>query len=208
MNELTFATKRAYQGFLRLTRKGFASVGITAARFDMLLAIRGSLRRNCRGPGVMQYELVHALGVCKSVVSRMLGSLEKLGLVERFFDEDDQRYLGVSLTDRGESVFFAARDLLMRAVRHVVVTAVCFGQRRARSEQQARVHWMRAHLSAMRVYFGDRAPLEYDWAAPDRWNCEYGAPAAMLREWTPHASVARGRSPHVEAAVHATACAS
>jgi hypothetical protein len=50
MNAITFATKRAYHAFLRLTRRGLAAVGLTAARFDMLLAaqrrvLRAALRQ-------------------------------------------------------------------------------------------------------------------------------------------------------------------
>jgi hypothetical protein len=34
MNAIAFGTKRAFHSFLRVTRRGFASVGLTAARFD------------------------------------------------------------------------------------------------------------------------------------------------------------------------------
>jgi len=190
MNEIAFATKRAYQGFLRLTRKGFASAGLTAARFDMLLVIRGSVRR---GAGqllgaIMQEELPIALGVSRSVVSRMLRSLEERGLVERYILEEDQRCRIVQMTEEGEAAFLAARDLLMRCVQRVVVTAVCFGRPRAAKEQVARLHHLASCLAALRVYFGDRAPLDYDFAEPPPYLREWGTPAMMLRDWTPSAS--------------------
>jgi DNA-binding MarR family transcriptional regulator len=182
MNEYTFATKRAYHGFLRLTRKGFASVGITAARFDMLLVIRESLRRDGAGCGVAQSELPLVLGVSKSVVSRMLASLEGLGLVQRFDDDLDGRCRGVMLTDSGEAVFCAAKALLMRSVQRVVVTAVCFGRHAARRERQGRLRALGSYLTALRVYLGDSAPLEYDWAKPRPWRRIPGTPARMLRD--------------------------
>jgi DNA-binding MarR family transcriptional regulator len=190
MNEIAFATKRAYQGFLRLTRERFAAAGLTAARFDMLLVIRGSVRRRS-GPllgAIMQEELPVALGVSKSVVSRMLRALEQRGLVERFILEEDQRCRIVQMTDQGEAAFLAARDLLMRCVQRVVVTAVCFGQRPGAKEQRARVRHLVAYLAALRVYFGDRAPLEYDFAGPPPYLREWGTPAIMLRDWTPSAA--------------------
>ena len=44
MNAIAFGTKRAFHGFLRVTRKPFASLGLTAARFDMMSALWGGPR--------------------------------------------------------------------------------------------------------------------------------------------------------------------
>jgi DNA-binding MarR family transcriptional regulator len=185
MNAITFATKRAYHGFLRLTRKGLAAVGLTAARFDMLLAIRGSVRKDENYAfGIAQGDLSRALGVSKSVVSRMLKSLEALELVMRC-QGDDRRYKAVWMTEKGEAVFRAARDMLMRSVQRVVLTAVCFGQRFDRKEHRARLHQLGSYLTALRVYLGDKAPVVHDWTQPPPFLREYAPPAIMLRDWQP-----------------------
>ena len=185
MNPITFGTKRAYQGFLRFTRKAFASVGLTAARFDMLLAIRGSVRHESHAAqGIGQYELPRVLGVSKSVVSRMLKALVELGLVQwcRSFD---RRYHEVWITEEGEAIFRAARDLLMRCVQRVVTTAVCFGRRRDDQATKAQLQQLTNFLAALRVHFGDTAPLEYDWSKRAPLMRTWGPPAMALRDWMP-----------------------
>ena len=66
-------------------------------RFDMLLAIRGSMHGDDDIGGTEQCELRRVLGVTAGVVSRMLKALEKLGLVQRARG-DDRRYKGVWLS--------------------------------------------------------------------------------------------------------------
>jgi DNA-binding MarR family transcriptional regulator len=165
MNGVTFATKRAFHGFLRFTRKGFASVGLTAARFDMLLAIRGSMHGGNDIGGIMQYELRRVLGVTAGVVSRMLKALETLGLVQRARG-DDRRYKGVWLTREGEARLLAARQLLMRSVHRIVVTAICFGRHHQWTQRVQHVMGLQWYLGALRRDFGDTAPLTHDWGRP------------------------------------------
>ena len=165
MNGIAFATKRAFHGFLRFTRKGFASVGLTAARFDMLLAIRGSMHGDDEVGGIMQCELPRALGVTAGVVSRMLKALEKLGLVQRARG-DDRRYKGVWLSAKGAACFQAARHLLMRSVQRVIVTAICFGRHREWTQRVQHVMQLQSYLGALRRDFGDAAPLSHAWARP------------------------------------------
>ena len=78
MNAIFFGLKRAYHGTLRIYRHALARQGLTAARFDLLYAAR-EYRRH----GVRQSSLRRALGVSAPTVSRMVASLEALGLLRR-----------------------------------------------------------------------------------------------------------------------------
>jgi DNA-binding MarR family transcriptional regulator len=97
MHMAFFALKRAYQGTLRLTRVALAEMGLTAARFDMLFALQEYRR------GLLQSSLLRVLGVGRTTVSRMLGALEKLGLVKRTIVKRDRRRKRVELTPLGRS---------------------------------------------------------------------------------------------------------
>ena len=98
MDEVFFAVKRAFHASLRVTRRALAALGLTAARFDLLLALYEG-----EEDGTKQRELVRDLGVSASVVSRMLKALEGLGLVSRWSDCCDRRRRWVMLTAEGLS---------------------------------------------------------------------------------------------------------
>jgi DNA-binding MarR family transcriptional regulator len=111
MNAIFFGLKRAYHGTLRVTRRGLSRIGLTAARFDMLHALpHGGFRA---GKGTLQSLLRRRLGVSRPTVSRMLASLEELGLVTRKRHPLDRRQVFVALT-------LAGRRLLRRAKRAFV----------------------------------------------------------------------------------------
>jgi DNA-binding MarR family transcriptional regulator len=97
MHSAFFALKRAYHGTLRLTRVALAEIGLTAARFDMLFALR-EFRR-----GLLQGSLLRVLGVGRTTVSRMLAALEKLGFVKRTVVKRDRRRKRVELTPAGRA---------------------------------------------------------------------------------------------------------
>src|SRR5215469_1809792 len=63
MNQIFFASKRAFHGVLRVMRKPLRSLGLTAARFDMLFALMGGGPEQARF-GKTQSELRRSLGVC------------------------------------------------------------------------------------------------------------------------------------------------
>jgi DNA-binding MarR family transcriptional regulator len=108
MHKVFFGLKRAHHSVLRITRTALARMGLTAARFDLLYAVRE--RRN----GVDQRNLQRRLGVGRSTVSRMLASLEKLGLVRRSVAGHDRRRKVVQLTTRGRwRIGFAHRNLTL-----------------------------------------------------------------------------------------------
>ncbi len=95
MHRIFFGLKRAHHGTLRVTRKVLAAMGLTAARFDLLYAVKKQRR------GMIQSALRKVLGVSRATVSRMLASLEELGLVRRTLYEGDRRQKFVALTGKG-----------------------------------------------------------------------------------------------------------
>jgi DNA-binding MarR family transcriptional regulator len=163
MNAIAFGTKRTFHGFLRVTRKALASVGLTAARFDLmqpLLATYGGAVYSVR-----QSKLRRELGVTAGVVSRMLRALEALGLVERTRDYDRRQRI-VTLTARGKDCLRRARRLLLRGVQRIVCDAICFG--RSRDPQwYIDMDALEGYLQALRRDFGDTATLYYPWGHPD-----------------------------------------
>jgi DNA-binding MarR family transcriptional regulator len=106
MHAIFFGLKRAHQGTLRITRGVLAALGLTAARFDMLYALKESRH------GALQSALRKVLGVSRATVSRMLASLEELGLVRRTVSMKDRRQRLVELTTKGRwRIAFAHRQL-------------------------------------------------------------------------------------------------
>jgi DNA-binding MarR family transcriptional regulator len=107
MNATFFGLKRAFHGTLRVTRRGLARLGLTAARFDLLYVVLTG------GTAMLQRDLREALGVSAPTVSRMLASLEELGLLRREPLEGDRRHRSITLTKEG-------RRCIQRAIRHFV----------------------------------------------------------------------------------------
>ena len=121
MNVLFFGLKRAFHGTLRVVRRPLARLGLTAARFDLLYIVLKE------GGILFQRELQRALGVAAPTVSRMLASLEELGLVTREVAEDDLRQRYVVLTKAGRRTVIRTARLLLRsgAVQLAIDSALC-----------------------------------------------------------------------------------
>jgi DNA-binding MarR family transcriptional regulator len=167
MNAVAFGAKRVFHGFLRVMRKPLASVGLTPARFDMLYAMfsRGGRERTRRS--ITQSALRRELGVCASVVSRMVRKLEQLRLVVRERGAFDRRQILIRLTDRGWERIEGVQRWLLRAVMRLVLEAICFGKH---SDPFARLHHMESlegYLRVLRDNFFDTATLYYSWGHPD-----------------------------------------
>ena len=169
MHAIIFGTKRAFHAALRVTRKPLHSMGLTAARFDLLSALlSGAEVGGIRGIGTLQSELRRMLGVTASVVSRMLQSLEQLGLVTRRRPEyGDRRQREVHLTERGWTCIREARQTLLRAVGRLVCAAICFGRHRDPGRRLVSLDTLEGYLKALQTYFGDGATLYYPWGHPD-----------------------------------------
>jgi DNA-binding MarR family transcriptional regulator len=168
VNEITFGTKRAYQGFLRVTRRQLVDVGLTAARFDLL-----SVLVSCGGgelctPGMRQSEIRRMLGVTAPVVTRMVRALVGLGLVQRWREQyGDRRQVRVGLTRAGRRCILKARKVMLPAMKRTVYRAICFGEHRNAQARFVHMAHLEDYLGALRRRFRDTAGLCYPWGHPD-----------------------------------------
>jgi DNA-binding MarR family transcriptional regulator len=169
MNAIFFASKRAFHGVLRVTRKSLRGLGLTAARFDLLYALMPSRGEDLTIRAKLQSSLRRILGVSASVVSRMLQSLEKLGLVtrERPARRGDRRQRLVRLTAVGIECITAAHRMLLRAAKRLVCEAICFGKHRDARARFIHMAQLESYLNAMRAHYGDSARLSYPWHPDD-----------------------------------------
>ena len=168
VNAITFGTKRAFHGFLRVTRKPLLGMGLTAARFDLLSVLVHSRPSRYAMAGVRQSHIRRALGVTAPVVTRMLRALEGLGLVKRWREIVwDRRQIRVALTEAGERCILWARKVMLRAMRRMVNVAICFGQHRDSDARLRHMETLESYLRALRRQFGDKARLYYRWGHPD-----------------------------------------
>jgi DNA-binding MarR family transcriptional regulator len=165
MHTIFFGLKRAHHSTLHLTRAALARMGLTAARFDLLYAVKQN--RNC----VTQTGLCRLLGVCRATVSRMLASLEKLGLVRRSISLVDRRRKEVHLTNRGRwRIARAHREFTRSGWAQLAVDSAlgAEGQMyRWYDEDDCReaTSLLESLLGYIRKAFGDRARLVYPWSA-------------------------------------------
>jgi DNA-binding MarR family transcriptional regulator len=114
MHAILFGLKRAYWGSVARSRRPLREhrPHLTAARFDLLLAVRSNPLKF-----VWQSELQRVLGVCRPVVTRMVKSLVELGWLTRERSAIDRRTYDVQLTDEGEKVIDWALHRFVRSVR-------------------------------------------------------------------------------------------
>jgi DNA-binding MarR family transcriptional regulator len=161
MHAIFFGLKRAHHGTLRITRKVLAALGLTAARFDLLYAVKKSSR------GMVQSALRKVLGVSRATVSRMLASLEELGLVRRTVAVQDRRQRFVELTTKGRwRIAFAHRQLTRSGWAQLAIDSALAGKyaafqwcdENACAEATASLHVM---LGKIRDGFYDFATLDY-----------------------------------------------
>jgi DNA-binding MarR family transcriptional regulator len=168
VNAITFGTKRAFQGFVRVTRKQLVDLGLTAARFDLLTVLVRCRPGELCAPGVRQSEIRRKLGVTAPVVTRMLRALEGLGLVRRWREQDqDRRQVRVELTVAGERCILKAHEVMLPAVSRMVYRAICFGEHRNADARFRHMDTLESYMESMRGRFGDTARLYYPWGHPD-----------------------------------------
>jgi DNA-binding MarR family transcriptional regulator len=171
MNQQFFGLKRAFHATLRLTRASLAKLGLTAARFDLLYALPHSRHRSSLT--MRQSNLRGMLGVSRPTVSRMLASLEELGLVRRTRDPYDGRQRVVALTQQGCT-------LVRRAVRHFIDSGWTeLALDSALASDRPGERWcddghclfetdrLERFLGSIRRAFGDVATLYYPWHPDD-----------------------------------------
>jgi DNA-binding MarR family transcriptional regulator len=168
MHVVFFGLKRAYHGALRVTRRALARLGLTAARFDLLYILQRS------GQALHQRELRRALGVAGSTVSRMLTSLEELGLLMRERSPADGRQRTVELTKAGRRCVLRAARLLIHTggVQLAVDSALCPDQWHEPFECSSARLTFDHRLRDMRHAYRDVATLHYPsiWAASEEFD--------------------------------------
>jgi len=123
MNGVLFGMKRAHQDALRVCRRILQGTAMTPARFDLVQVLARDAAYNGR-VGQFQSVLWKVLGVSRATVSRMLGALEKLGLVRRLIMRKDRRQRWVELTPKGVAWFRFARRLGRAPAQRAVARAV------------------------------------------------------------------------------------
>jgi DNA-binding MarR family transcriptional regulator len=156
MDAVFFGLKRAYYATLGLTRRTLRKMGLTAARMDMLYVIHKKGRRP-----TYQNDLWRTLGVCPSVVSRMLKRLEALEYVQRDIVTCDTRCRKVTLTTKGRAhILRAIRQFIGWGYARLALHSV-LEPRRWHSEWHTHVAVSRLqeYLRLIRLGFGDRAAL-------------------------------------------------
>jgi DNA-binding MarR family transcriptional regulator len=180
MNDLFFGLKRAYHGSLRVFRRPLARLGLTAARFDLLYIVLKE------GGVLLQRELQRALGVAAPTVSRMLASLEELGLVTRSVAEEDGRQRDVELTKAGRrSVLRAARELIHSGVvRLTIDSALCPALWHDRNACSTAREECTRTLRLLRYAYRDRATPDYPFGHDEEG--EYGAEPLYETPSVPH----------------------
>ena len=166
MNAIYFGAKRVFHGFLRITREPFESNEITAARFDLMMAVHKREGAKWERPHVYQSGLWRALGVTPSVVSRMLQGLERLGLIRREVPQEDRRQREVFLTDKGLQCLREAYRMTVRWVLRFVCEVIGGGDS-SDPDPLTELMLLEDQLNALRRYTRDRATLYYPWGHPD-----------------------------------------
>lgn len=163
MNAIFFGAKRAFQASLRIMRHWFTRLGLTAARFDMLTAI---WRHPC---GVFQRKLREMLGVTAPTISRMLRSLEELGLIERHRSLGDRRQLYVTLTPAGLTSIRHATYVFIDTGAAQLAVDCALTHDRAHDASRCFAEMCRAEsvLEHLRDGFRDVARLHYPWHPDD-----------------------------------------
>jgi DNA-binding MarR family transcriptional regulator len=168
MNQIIFRTKRAHHGLLRVTRKPLAYFGLTAARFDMMFSLLRRQGPQLPGHATPQSQLRRDLGVTPPVVSRMLRSLEKLGLVTRRGPEGaDRRQRYVRLTKTGLRRIRTASKILIKGARRLVHEVIAMGMHRDPGKRFEHMGTLEGYLLYMGRSCGDRAALWYPWHPDD-----------------------------------------
>jgi DNA-binding MarR family transcriptional regulator len=173
VNAIFFGLKRAFHGTLRVTRSLLVRLGLTAARFDMLYVLA---QRRQAGSAMLQSKLRRELGVSRPTVSRMLASLEELGLVHRERDQRDRRQVSVSLTRLGRKTIQRAKGIFIRTGLIQLVLDTALGADATGNLWYDEMHCLTARekldglLGNVRREYGDFAKLLYPSWHPEDWD--------------------------------------
>jgi DNA-binding MarR family transcriptional regulator len=162
MNEIFFGLKRAHHGVLRITRSALAKLGLTAARFDLMYVVH-------QRHDVTQREVRGELGVSAATVSRMLKSLEAIGLLRRERADWDRRQRLVRLTEAGGRCIRSAIRHFIKwgAAQLIVDSALCPEHWNDDMACLTATDAFDNYLNKIRDAYGDVAALYYPWDPDD-----------------------------------------
>ena len=165
MHAIFFGLKRAFHGTLRVSRHALGTLGLTSARFDLLYGVY----EQGEWGNKWQSHLRKKLGVSAQVVSRMLASLEALGLVTREKDSIDRRQRTVRLTGEGRSRIRLAIRRMIRSGQVKLAVDVALGKDRWFDWTHVLVatDTFESGLRAVRACYRDTATLYYPWHPDD-----------------------------------------
>jgi DNA-binding MarR family transcriptional regulator len=165
MHVVMFSMRRAFHKSVEVGLALTEPFGLTPARFDLLHALRlWSLRNGLEW--VKQVSLRELVGTSEANISRMLTSLEKIGLVRRRRD-DEGRSQGVKLTRKGRSrLARATKTLITDGAAHRAVQAFFPPYRRQSKKKEEKKNLktlfrLTRALARMRCVLGDRGRLQY-----------------------------------------------
>ncbi len=117
--------------------------------------------------GVFQRKLREMLGVTAPTISRMLRSLEELGLIARQRLQSDRRQLYVRLTPAGLALIRRATFLCSGASQLAVDCALTNDQAYDESRCFVQMEYAESILRLLRSGFRDVARLHYPWHPDD-----------------------------------------
>jgi DNA-binding MarR family transcriptional regulator len=168
MHHMFFQIKRSYWGIQNKLRKPLKVVadGITPARVDMLYALEHSRWERHKKE---QRQLSTKLGVVKSVVSRMLRSMERRGWITRQKDHEDRRLWIVTVTDAGKQLLEYVLGCFYRSgtTQHWMHRALMGELWRDRGERLRRLMTFDGTIQCIRDWFRGAGTLYYPWGHPD-----------------------------------------
>jgi DNA-binding MarR family transcriptional regulator len=128
MNAHFFYLKRAYQRYLRVTQRPLQVVGLTAALYDTMFALKQQHDAAHFAP-MLQSELCETLGVTPAVVGRALRSLERLGLLTRKRPAGgDERQRQITLTEERLKCICYAFEAFRRSPVRLLCIAIALGK--------------------------------------------------------------------------------
>ena len=183
MHAMFFGVKRVHLRTLCLSRALMGpKAKLTPARFDMMRIIE--LHKHGAPQGKIQY----LLGVSAATVSRMLNSLEDLGLVVRKRTMRDARRVLVHTTGPGRQVIREALAALIHSGVAERFALLAFGSKQPRARRAMGV--LQRYLTNIRAQYIDPTPYKHPWFAADLVPFVTTAWSTLLDASATHGAVA------------------
>lgn len=163
MDAVLFAVKQAHLAAGRFGRELLGRMGLTPARFDLLVAIGHD-----HDPFPAQSAIRKRLGVARSTLSEMLASVEKLGWIRRSVRSTDRRTWNLALTRRGKVLLrWAYRCWINRGIVPISIDAALASREPEIDSAQKRLEMIGACLTLQSTFGRDPPRDLYMWHPDD-----------------------------------------